>query len=521
VAAAVAAVAVAVAAAVDEETAGADLVPERFPSWPTVSGKFTVTIPESGASKIVIVKSPGFSLLEVLIAVSIFVGAGLGLIQVMRQGGMRNEGFSAGHYSAMFVAQKVFEDINSRVGENPHFFQELVKKQFDGKASVVDGQSPFFRLLDNTSNLNLLDPTEDAPLTKDSGSIYLQLKNYDCEVLTAPGWDPKTGNPVPNLLEVNVIITWKEPGSTQEQDYRLSQMIHGFDPACFADSPYKLMQGIPPDIVGKTLWLTFASQTMPASATFDAFMQQNQGDRDAVLAVGNILTALSRADDTNEKVNAAIASLTSQRDLALVSTNPLEKIRAADFQKRIADLFAQKASFQMAAFAPVLGALDKLESKNIDAPTLGTKLMGGADELAARIWKASWINLRIAYDFQAANAVYFSLLKAPYKDLIPERKIVPSLRTMVELQKVAILLNQGEYDLPKRVSELKSLLNFLSDQFRGRQPYFIDYLNTEYQICSTPDTIENYFGGLNGFAGALEGVRDCGDDLRNLYMNIP
>ena len=61
----------------------------------------------------------GMSLLEVLIAVSILVAGVLYMVLAFRGGASKQESFSSEHFTAMFLAQKMLEDINDQVVVNP------------------------------------------------------------------------------------------------------------------------------------------------------------------------------------------------------------------------------------------------------------------------------------------------------------------------------------------------------------------------------------------------------------------
>ena len=59
-------------------------------------------------------RTKGNSLLEVIIALTILMISALGLITVFRSGGTKGLSFSSEHFTAMFLSQKIVEDINFR-----------------------------------------------------------------------------------------------------------------------------------------------------------------------------------------------------------------------------------------------------------------------------------------------------------------------------------------------------------------------------------------------------------------------
>jgi prepilin-type N-terminal cleavage/methylation domain-containing protein len=117
----------------------------------------------------------GLTLTEVLIALLLLSIAFTAIITVFRSATLESA-FTVEHYTAMFLAQKILEDINARVRHNPHTFTDLIAKGIGTPEPVVEGRSRYFRLLENTNNYGYLSEADDEPIRE--GPLFEQLKGF-------------------------------------------------------------------------------------------------------------------------------------------------------------------------------------------------------------------------------------------------------------------------------------------------------------------------------------------------------
>ncbi len=462
----------------------------------------------------------GFTLVEVLVAITILVCTGLAAILVFRQGGGKTETFSAEHYSAMFLTQKIFEDIGSRLRENPHFFGELKKMTSGDLRTVVKDPDGFFHLLDNTEGFSYLDETQDGPISEQqNGSLFRQLKDFRYSVTATPGVEPKSGTPIPGLLEVKAGIYWKESGGA-EKEYHVSHLVQGFDESVFKPSSENDSPTLPEEDIVLNLW-EVSGVTPPADKSFDGFMAQNGGDWEVVFDIGTMIRVWVLCENINEQYNSKILTEAATRDAAKAVGDQKSLAKAAVHQEAIARMFEEKASYQAGIFLLGLPCVFSLSSQSFDQSTMGSLLTQAVDSFAPYFWKDAFLPKRIVYDFEASRALYESLLKPPYKDALSQRKITTIARKVVDLYKMVTLIEAGTPSRGNHLSELQSFLNFLNRQFIGKQPHFVSYLNAEFQVCSSLETLRSFYGGKEGLAGKLKDLGTCHEVLKEIYASIP
>ncbi len=461
----------------------------------------------------------GFSLVEILVAMVILVTSGMGLILVFRQGGARSEAFSAEHYSAMFIAQKIFEDLNSRIQENPHYFNHLRENDSIPQRTVVNDSDGFFRLIQNKVRLDFFDESEDLPITDDAGAAFRQLKTFSYSMDVFRGCDPETGNEIPGLLDVKITVYWKDKGGIDQQ-YEIRQIVQGNDQNVFKEADPAKFPEFASDAIAKSLWSACGGTEETAPRSFEEFMSKNQGDRELVLAVGTLVHLWAVAEAANLKYNDGIDQIRRKRDLAAASGEP-GTYDAAIFQEKAARLFEEKAAVQAALFARALPAVRKLAGKTLSRTDLGEEIFKAVDSVAGYVWKASFLPERIAFDFDASRALLGELLSPAYKKGFSGRKVGPILCRIVDLHKMGFFLAKEVGMKEARLKELKELLGSLNSKLKGRQPHFLEFLNMEFQICTSMETLEAYFGGESGMAGILSTIGASRETLQTIYRGFP
>ncbi len=461
----------------------------------------------------------GFSLVEVLIAVTILSITGLGFILAFRQSGAKQEAFSSEHFSAMFITQKIFEDIGSRLRENPHYFNELEKENGEVR-KVVDDRDGFFHLLENTDDFTYLDETQDEPISPKTAALFQQYNGFSYSVDVVPGSDPGTGDKIPGLLTVSIAVFWTEKQGA-EREYRVSHQVQGFDESLFRRDTTKGFETFDEDEVSRNLWEICSPGSMPARPTFKSFIDLNRGDPGLVFDLAVLVRLSVLCENVNEKYNAEILDLTASRDAIAGSFDPKMIARSAVLQEKLAKAFEEKASFQVGFAFLALPSVLFLQGKSFDENSMGSLVSPVVDDVARYVWKTSFVAERILYDFEVARSLYASLLRPPYKDGVSQRKITTISRKVLDLYKMVALIDSGTKRSSDHMQEVKGFLDFLNQQFKGRQPHFVKFLNTEYQICTTIDTLLDFYGGKQGVGGQLCDLGNSPQVLDEIYMHIP
>ena len=462
--------------------------------------------------------SRAFSLLEVLIAFSLLVVAALGVISIFRQSGVRGEAFSSEHFTAMFLAQKVLEDISAQVSENPHSFTDLIHGASGDKKSIINGGSPYFKLLENTANFNSLSEGEDQAITLDSGSLYNQLKNFACQVETRFVTDKVTGQPIANLIEVVVNISWKDVGGIQ-QTYSISQYLSGFNEDQFAITVAQVFP-VSEDQAALSLWGWTSPGAAPTTGTFDSFMAANGGNRDIVLAIGRLSYLLDEGMGTTKVYNDKVDSYILLRNAALAGSDPATKKKAVSYQEKIAQSYEKKATQLFNLMSQAKPSVDYLKSQVMTDANLGSLLKSKKDPLKGLFQDCSLIIDQIPLNFAGAADEYDDLFKSPYRELLSARKVTPNVRRLIDIEKIGVLYQSYWIPGSSDVSSLRARIQEFRDKYQGKEPIFLRYLEREAAICATISSIRQYFGGSAGFAAFVDQVIDCKQNLLDLEDQV-
>ncbi|MBF0544942.1 MAG: hypothetical protein HQM08_10935 [Candidatus Riflebacteria bacterium] len=458
-------------------------------------------------------RKKAISLLEILVALFILVMAGMALFQSFRGSGIRGETFSSEHFTAMFICQKVIEDIDYRLSENPHFFTELIHISAGEKKKIVNGDSFLFSIWQNTKNNGFLDQTEDGSIDGNSGKIYTQLKNFQLQVssnfvtnLPAGSGGSSGSNssePLPGLSELTITVTWTDSGG-KDQKYSVNHILTGYN----EDNPNKAKSNIevpfPNDEIGKALF-SVASMTVPSANAFSEFMKINGGDESIARNLGALALGVQSVLTISNLANAKIAELEQERDAALSSGSNSDKEKAAIVQLRIAEKYGEKASMVFLALARTNPYIQNLSSVALPDNLLGTILSYSTYHLRVVCTVGAAEIAFMKTNFEQAETEYQKALTAPYSDFLPARKVNPTIKSLLDIKKMKILYDSAPpLNANASFQDLNNSISSLLDKFRGKEPYFYDFLTKEKEIAASITTIRAYFGESGGLTTLMD-----------------
>ncbi|MBF0410858.1 MAG: hypothetical protein HQM10_26170 [Candidatus Riflebacteria bacterium] len=431
----------------------------------------------------------GFSLLEILIAVSLMAGAVLLLIITMRQGAAKTEAFSSEHFTAMFLAQKVIEDINDRVTMNPHFFNDLIASASGDALRVVDGQSPFFRLLENTKDYEKLDAAEDLPITTLSKDLYEQLKGFKCQVESR--FVPNPDNPgqsIKNLIEVIITISWEDL-TGKAHKYIISQLVYGQNKEIFRN-PLPNAQPFNDHVAIKALCSWFHPGFYVKDFSLDEFMKFNKGgDETKVLALGRVLAGFLMCDSTVAEYDDNIKNASDQlKKMKSSGARPAVIVKMSEY---IAQLREQKACMIFYIFNRCEKdwrelAKDPLTKHNMGLmiQTIKPKLMGVPILMANHL-------LKISLNFAMAENSYKKLL-IPLKEGVSHNREIFLLQHFIEMRKIGVLFSfHWNLNPDARLVEHQNNIKNLMNAYQGKQPLFYEYLSRENLIAGSISSLRS------------------------------
>lgn len=455
----------------------------------------------------------GLSLIEVLVAITLLAVVGMGIIQVLRQSGASGEAFSAEHFTAMFLAQKVMEDINARVRENPHFFQQLVASATGDFQQVVNGKSLYFSLLENTTNFTNLLPGEDEPITSAQTVQFQQLERFSCRVASGFVADPVTGEAYTNLIEVEVRISWQDKQSTPKE-YAIRQRLYGLNRDTLTKTEESKLTPFPDEGIAWALY-EFTEPTFAGERTIDGFMAVNGGNRAVVTAMGALLYYTYLAEGTLLTYDGILDSLENRRNRYQGGhAGPGGKAEETVVQEEIASTYEQKASVLFLYAARTNNAIQTLAASGLTDADLGSKLSAIGDELRGRIWVALEHFLVVPMNFHGAETNYLDLLAEPLVSAFPQRRLTIIIRRLTDLRKLGVLFSQAENeDADGKLRQFRRGLLDFREQYLGREPHFVDYLDAELALTRNLPTLTASYGGSSGMVGMIERIVSNQDSL--------
>ncbi len=452
----------------------------------------------------------GFSLLEILIAVFLLVSSYAILITTF-QGAGKEAPFTSEHFTAMFLAQKVLEDINGRIHENPHFFTELVHQAEGSESRVVGGESTFFRLLENTRNFNLLIPGEDDPIKE--GDLYEQLKGFKLQVSTRMRPDPVTSEPMKNLVAVTVSVRWTSKEGIAK-DYRITQLLNGTNDDLFKEPPNTDLTPAAQQELDRNAIVALARLLAPGDIKFanpepgmfdlaDIARASPDSNTQVLLPVGRMIFLLSESGDKDDKFAEEILPLEKKRDelrqfLGKSDKNAIDQEKCLEFvdlQKKIAELYQPKALNLLQPLLVLKKDLPTLRSAFSNPRLLGRELSLSINSIAGSL-NIAMINTDVSLlAFSSAEKCFMSLLASPILESLPPRREPGIFRKVIDIQKIGILKESQAATREARLRDLKENLARFRKKFLGQHPFLIDFLEEETRICkSVPDLRENFKG---------------------------
>ncbi|MBF0502057.1 MAG: hypothetical protein HQM09_18095 [Candidatus Riflebacteria bacterium] len=434
----------------------------------------------------------GFSLVEALIAFSLLVVSLAGLL-VTFQGVGKETNFTDEHYSAMFLAQKVLEDINNKTIDNPHFFSELIHAAEGEEKSVVNGCSPYFQLLENTVNFDRLLPSEDLPIA--TGPLFEQLKNYSVQVSSAFVEDPATKEPYSNLRKVKIKIRWKSKDNSL-QDYEISQFINGIDEEEFKKFPEIFVS----TEIKKKIADGGAAKIseLLEGQNISEYIKTNPGaDAKVIQDLGEFIYFVRETIDKDAARLDEIQSCESDSGLLISSPDPLNNIKAAELLKKIARMYEDRTLSICYSFLLLRDYLNGNLAKAFAEPVLiGKTLSSSLRDLSFSLEDISDLSFQVPLALAAAERSYLRLINSPFVEIIPKRKEPDYLKKAIDIEKLGLLEKPENNDSEKQLGSLRKTIGSIEARFIGHHPNFTDYLRKEKEICQDQKTFRNYYSGI-------------------------
>lgn len=446
----------------------------------------------------------GLSLAEIMVALFILI-SGMTLLMTVFRSASLETAFTSEHYTAMFLAQKVMEDINAMLRHNPYGFSELIAKGEGTPQSVVKGESPYFRLLENTRNYGYLSEIDDDPIKE--GALFDQLRKFTVQVSTRFQPDPVTGEMRTNLLQVFVTVRWKT-NEGADREYLISQFLFGHAADAFKTLPEQVMTPALQNYLDTNaviqLALMFGLAT--ESVTFNSILAANpDADPVALKNLGRVSFLSQLGESIENEFKDKISTLEDERDALKDMAELSTKLRFADLQRKIASMYEQKAVRHIGSLLmlkqPMRDLIEALESNPPKEDSIG--IFGTLDalkEFIERIHATSgkvFLTIRmIPMSLSCAENIYLTLVNPPYLELIPQRQEPAFFRKVLDIQKIGVLSHDNDTDAFKLLEGLRANISAFRAKYDGKFQHFLKFLDKEAEIAGNLAVLRDHYKAI-------------------------
>lgn len=404
-----------------------------------------------------------FSLFEALVAAALLAVIGLAVIGALSQSA--REARTTSDYSlALFMSQKVVEELIQETYENPHAGETL--RALDGARVGVDSPfNPFFAALDDIAPpYGRIDVGPDLGVDARAPVMHRLYREFDLVTTASPA--PVASLPgQPQILE-ELGVGYRWPGLKAEER-RFDLPLTLVKPHVAPLAPPALVHDLP----GMDVAIRSALySTTPGNQDLTAFVAGFGGDLAAVRDVGAVVVVTSLA----VSLGAVMGTHITTGEAAL----PPGGADDPDARVAVARLYESRAA---AAWQALLHARDPggRMSTSLTAAQLGGSARVAPNALFLRLSEA--IRLRATFDFDTARALehYLAarrllrpLVTRPYWQYTLDRKIL-------ELAKLRVMYAETD-----DVQFVNAWIDELLGLYRGRNRAVTAFLAREKAACT-------------------------------------
>ncbi len=465
----------------------------------------------------------GLNLTEVMIALLLLSIAFTTIITVFRSATMESA-FTVEHYTAMFLAQKILEDVNARVRHNPHAFTDLISRGIGSPESVVEGKSRYFRLLDNTNNYGYLSEADDEPIR--DGPLFDQLKGFTAQVSTHFEGDPITGEARSNLIRVEVIVRWRtKEGANRE--YRQSQLVYGIPQEAYQTRPIQSLTPQQTALLEQGAMIYLADLFGLATASISLAQIQNRfpdADPEVLINLGRVGYLFDLGLQIEAAFKSRIEILEAERETLRSSTDLAKRLRFTDVQRQIASLYEQKATQQIGSLLmlekPIADLINALAAKPPKAAAAMSTLSGILNQkiYLQKIHSTAdkvFMTIRfIPMSLSSAEDIYLKLVNPPYLELIPRGREPVIFRKVLDIQKVGVLRHMDSSTAQTMLNGLLKNIRAFRDKYEGRFPVFLEYLDQEAAHAASLSTLRAQYKAMYDVFAYIDQLDETVDRLK-------
>ncbi len=401
------------------------------------------------------VRPRAFSFVEMLVAITILMFAVTFIMSIVSSNNNEREKVLH-YYVAMSIANKLMEDIDNTIRENPYFLKDI--KNYDKSYKVLSPDSPFFMTIED---FNLDGKLNDDIAGYASSFDMKKIEDYHYRISASElsGYEGLGEF----ISKVTITVSW--PDGQKQKDYSFSTIFSGI-PLVSPASEDEFNQSIGADTINniKTALNSTASD-------FKAYAESLGDDYESLYNLGLLSVCVEALKEKTQKIDIEIQNLKSAAAQDLYT-----KIALAKLYEKKAVMLMQ--SFNHIKF-PASAILKRLKSGNfkidgfiaanpsrLQKIKANTGLLRKADQPSGTLLTASLINV-FSDSIHSAFLIYLTLLSEPSienKLNLRERqsiflKIIDLGCAMILNKNENVTVNIGNYPLSIKQAVKNTLRN--------------------------------------------------------------
>lgn len=279
------------------------------------------------------IRPTGFSIVEVLVASSILVLAVVPIITLFSTTAQQTR--QTGDFTlAMMLQERVAEDMRIASWENPHAVDDPRMVGDGTLAPIVDGQSIYFRGLEDTAApFGQIDDDKDRGIDASFPELYDQVKTYQFGVTSARRPLPTEGE----VLDVDLEMRWKD-AKDRTRSMPLRSVVPIVQPRITV--PITVRDRVAADgHIHEILYMDRPqSETLSqAAAATGADLETVRALGDVMLVMGSLAFTRPEYDTITQNLAAAVTAATDQigRFRARTALGRYQEARAAAYVQAV------------------------------------------------------------------------------------------------------------------------------------------------------------------------------------------
>lgn len=427
------------------------------------------------------------TLVEITIAFAIFTAIGAFFISFLTSSS-KEISFSADHFNAVVLSQKVSEDLLEELAINPYGLDTLgIDESITSRHEVVDGSSVFFSFIeDRAEPWGLIEPSKDGMINSMMQPLYDSVKKFKFGV--SGSRLAKTGDHEDrNLVNCNIDFSWK----TQTGKGAFNSSFELFSPV----TAKKVALGVSLNEAEIDARIP-AEVYMRSSQTVGELATAIGENVDAVLAVGRI-SLISRDfinsaffKDSKVKIKALLVRLSA------LSPDNTEELFETRLELARVWYELAKVCFQIVSYLEPHFATLQVQGK------FNTNSGSGFNPIS---FQQDLMALRIIYEYFAGSIVqaryyYYQLLEPEMIALKGNKAQQQIIQKLIDIYRITAILPIQ----PQGMAEYRDFLKRISDLSVGRNPFLNRMVSHELKLIENRAKWLEHFpnlGRINSVVG--------------------